>query len=151
MTEPTTPGAGISMSDELSRRRTGMSFQRTRLSADRTLMSVMRTSLSLISFGFTIYKGFQKGVEAGVLSRTVAARRFGAAVVALGIGMLILGIAYHVQFMLELRKTRAEMRLEGLIHGESGFPASLTLITAVLLLAVGVVAVLGIVFDVGPF
>ena len=151
MTEPTSPGAGISMSDELSRRRTGMSFQRTRLSADRTLMSVMRTSLSLISFGFTIYKGFQKAVEAGVLSRTVAPRNFGAALVALGIGMLILGIAYHVQFMLELRKTRAEMRLEGLIRGESGFPASLTLITAVLLLAIGVVAVLGIVFDIGPF
>ena len=151
MSESTSPGAGISMSDELSRRRTGMSFQRTRLSADRTLMSVMRTSLSLISFGFTIYKGFQKAVEAGVLSRTAAPRNFGAALVSLGIGMLILGIAYHVQFMLGLRKTRTEMRLEGLIHGKSVFPASLTLITAVLLLAVGVVAILGIVFDVGPF
>ena len=151
MTEPTSPGAGISMSDELSRRRTGMSFQRTRLSADRTLMSVMRTSLSLISFGFTIYKGFQKAVEAGVLSRTAAPRNFGAALVSLGIGMLVLGIVYHVQFMLGLRHTRTEMRLEGLIHGKSVFPASLTLITAVLLLAIGVVAVLGIVFDVGPF
>ena len=151
MTESKTPGAGISMSDELSRRRTGMSFQRTRMSADRTLMSVMRTSLSLIGFGFTIYKAFQKAVEAGVLSKTVAPRNFGAALVSLGIGMLIVGIAYHVQFMLGLRKTRVEMRTEGLIHGESIFPPSLTLITAVLLLAIGVVAILGIVFDVGPF
>ena len=151
MTESTTPGTGISMSDELSRRRTGMSFQRTRLSADRTLMSVMRTSLSLISFGFTIYKGFQKAVEAGALSRTAAPRNFGAALVSLGIGMLLLGIAYHVQFMLGLRKTRTEMRTEGLIHGESGFPPSLTLITAVLLLVIGVIAILGIVFDIGPF
>ena len=146
------PGvAGISLSDELSRRRTGMSFQRTRMSADRTLMSVMRTSLSLISFGFTIYKGFQKAVEAGVLSRTVAPRNFGGALVSLGIGMLVVGIAYHVQFMLGLRRVRKEMRLEGLVHGESVFPVSLTLITAVLLLAIGVVAILGIVFDVGPF
>jgi len=150
MTESTSPGTGISMSDELSRRRTGMSFQRTRLSADRTLMSVMRTSLSLISFGFTIYKGFQKAVEAGVLSRTAAPRNFGTALVSVGIGMLILGIVYHVQFMLGLRKTRAEMRTEGLIHGESGFPPSLTLITAVLLLAIGVVAIMGM-FDIGPF
>lgn len=144
-------GAALPMSDELSRRRTGMSFQRTRLSADRTLMSVMRTSLSLISFGFTIYKGFQKAVEAGVLHRTTAPRNFGAALVSLGIGMLILGIAYHVQFMLGLRHLRAEMRLEGLIHGESRFPPSLTMITAVLLLAIGIIAILGIVFDIGPF
>ena len=151
MSEAPGQSAALPMSDELSRRRTGMSFQRTRLSADRTLMSVMRTSLSLISFGFTIYKGFQKAVEAGVLSRTTAPRNFGAALVSLGIGMLVVGIAYHVQFMLGLRHLREEMRLEGLIHGKSVFPVSLTLITAVLLLAIGVIAILGIVFDIGPF
>jgi putative membrane protein len=152
VTENTGPATGaLPLSDELSRRRTGMSFQRTRMSADRTLMSVMRTSLSLISFGFTIYKGFQKAVEANLLSRTAAPRNFGAALVTLGIGMLILGIAYHVQFMLGLRHTRTEMRQQGLVHGESVFPPSLTLITAVLLLAIGIVAILGIVFDVGPF
>jgi len=152
VTDNVNPATGtLSMSDELSRRRTGMSFQRTRMSADRTLMSVMRTSLSLISFGFTIYKGFQKAVEANLLTRTAAPRNFGGALVALGIGMLAVGIAYHVQFMLGLRKTRADMRLEGLIHGESVFPISLTLVTAVLLLAVGVAAILGILFDVGPF
>ncbi len=151
MTEPSTPGTGISLSDELSRRRTGMSFQRTRLSADRTLMSVMRTSLSLISFGFTIYKGFQKAQEANLVQGVNAARNFGGSLVALGIGMLVLGIVYHVQFMLGLRKTRRDMRAEGLIHGESGFPASLTLITAVLLLAIGVVAILSILFHIGPF
>ena len=48
------------VSDELSARRTGMSFQRTRMSADRTLMSVIRTSLSLISFGFTIFQVFER-------------------------------------------------------------------------------------------
>ena len=138
-------------STELSSRRTGMSFQRTRLSADRTLMSVMRTSLSLISFGFTIYKAFQKAQEANLLQGSRAARNFGTSLVALGIGMLVLGIVYHVQFMLGLRKTRSDMRREGLIHGESVFPASLTLITAVLLLAIGVVAILSILFHIGPF
>ena len=119
------------ISVELSARRTGMSFQRTRLSADRTLMSVIRTSLSLISFGFTIYQVFQKLHESSALAGgTHAARNFGVALVLLGIGMLVLGIIYHVQFMLGLRDERKRMTEQGLIHGESRFPTSLTLITA---------------------
>src|ERR1700752_2525521 len=84
------------VSVELSRRRTGMSFQRTRMSADRTLMSVIRTSLSLIGFGFTIFQFFNKLKDAGVLKGAAPARNFGTSLVFLGIGMLILGIIYHV-------------------------------------------------------
>ena len=140
------------ISVELSRRRTGMSFQRTRMSADRTLMSVLRTSLSLISFGFTIFQFFQKMRESNVLAGGAhAARNFGVTLVALGIAMLILGIAYHVMFMNGLRHTRTEMTAQGLIHGESVFPPSLTLITAVILLAVGVGTIVSMVFSIGPF
>src|ERR1041385_6120408 len=87
---------GEDKSTELSARRTGMSFQRTRMSADRTLMSVMRTSLSLIGFGFTIFQFFERLHEAQVLKSTGAARHFGEALVYLGIGMLAVGIGYHV-------------------------------------------------------
>ena len=139
------------MSVELSKRRTGMSFQRTRMSADRTLMSVIRTSLSLISFGFTIFQVFRNLTEQGTLVRTGAARNFGTALVLLGIGMLILGIIYHLQFMHGLRGERTAMTDAGLIHGESRFPPSMTLITAVVLLFVGFLAVASMVFDVGPF
>ena len=132
----------VNASTELARRRTGMSFQRTRMSADRTLMSVMRTALSLIGFGFTIFQFFQKMRDANVLTRVSAPRNFGIVLVALGIGMLVIGIIYHVLFMLGLRKTREEMAAEGLIHGESVFPPSLTLITAVLLLVIGIGAVI---------
>src|ERR1700741_5412762 len=97
------------ISVELSSRRTGMSFQRTRMSADRTLMSVIRTSLSLIGFGFTIFQFFEKLKEAGTLASAHAARNFGITLVVLGIGMLALGIVYHVQFMLGLRHVRQEM------------------------------------------
>jgi putative membrane protein len=114
------------ISVDLSSRRTGMSFQRTRMSADRTLMSVIRTSLSLIGFGFTIFQFFEKLREVGTLSSAHAARNFGITLVALGIGMLALGIVYHVQFMLGLRHVRHEMTEDGLIHGESRFPPSLT-------------------------
>src|SRR5215469_13936127 len=111
-----------------------MSFQRTRLAEDRTLMAVIRTSLSLIGFGFTIYQFFQRLREQDVITRTGAPRHFGLAPVGLGVLMLFLGIVYHVQFMVGLRRLRQSMRDEGLIHGETVFPVSLTLITALLLL-----------------
>jgi putative membrane protein len=140
------------ISVELSSRRTGMSFQRTRMSADRTLMSVIRTSLSLISFGFTIYQVFQKLKEGNVLPGHAApARNFGLALVSLGIGMLVLGIIYHVQFMIGLRAERKRLTDDGLIHGESRFPTSLTLIIALILLLIGVAAILSMVYQTGPF
>lgn len=136
---------------EMSMRRTGMSFQRTRMSADRTLMSVIRTSLSLISFGFTIFQFFEKLRDQQVLTSAASARNFGIALVLLGIGMLVLGIIYHAQFMLGLRIERNQMAEDGLIHGESRFPPSLTLITAVILLAIGIAAVVSMIFRAGPF
>jgi putative membrane protein len=139
------------ISTELSSRRTGMSFQRTRMSADRTLMSVIRTSLSLIGFGFTIFQFFEKLKQAGTLAHAAAPRNFGITLVLLGILMLIGGIIYHVQFMLGLRHERAAMTAAGLIHGESHFPVSLTLITAILLLAIGIVAIVSMLFQIGPF
>lgn len=139
------------MSVELSSRRTGMSFQRTRMSADRTLMSVIRTSLSLIGFGFTIFQVFQRLYDAQILKRAQAPRNFGQALVFLGVAMLILGIVYHVKFMVELRRQRQEMMANGLMHIESRFPLSVTLTIAVLLLVIGLFAIVSMVFSVGPF
>ena len=138
------------ISVELASRRTGMSFQRTRMSADRTLMSVIRTSLSLIGFGFTIFQIFQKALEADMLKSSAAPRHFGVALVYLGIGMLVIGIGYHVVFMLSLRRERLTLKADGLIHAESKFPLSLTLIAAVCLLVIGVLAILSMVFSMGP-
>ena len=138
------------MSVELSSRRTGMSFQRTRMSADRTLMSVIRTSLSLIGFGFTIFQVFQRLYDAQILKRAQAPRNFGQALVFLGVAMLILGIVYHVKFMVELRRQRQEMMANGLMQIESRFPLSVTLTIAVLLLVIGLFAIVSMVFSVGP-
>ena len=141
----------LSVSQDLSSRRTGMAFQRTRLAADRTLMAVIRTSLSLISFGFTIAKAFEKLREMGTVSSEKPARNFGVALVALGIAMLMLGIGYHVQFMLGLRTERKTMKAGGLVHAESKFPPSMTLITAVALLLIGIVVIVSLIFRIGPF
>jgi uncharacterized membrane protein YidH (DUF202 family) len=136
---------------EMSMRRTGMSFQRTRLSADRTLMSIMRTSLSLISFGFTIFQFFEKMKDQTFITHAAAPRNFGVTLVLLGILMLIIGIAYHVQFMLGLRSERKAMVAEGLLHGESKFPPSMVLIVAIILLVIGFFAIVSMVFQIGPF
>jgi putative membrane protein len=144
------PDADIA-SLELSSRRTGMSFQRTRMSADRTLMAVIRTALSLIAFGFTLYQFFERLLDSNIIRNASAGRNFGLALVILGVGMLILGIIYHLQFMYGLRIQREAMTQEGLIHGQSVFPVSMTLIIAVLLLLVGLMAIASMVFDVGPF
>ena len=146
-TEPTSKAVSI----DLSSRRTGMAFQRTRMAADRTLMAVIRTSLSLISFGFTIAKAFEKLREMSIVTSEKPARNFGIALVALGIVMLVAGIVYQVHFMLGLRAEREMMKAGGLVHAESRFPPSMTLITAVVLLLIGVVAIVSLIFDIGPF
>jgi uncharacterized membrane protein YidH (DUF202 family) len=137
---------------EMSSRRTGMSFQRSRMSADRTLMSVIRTSMALISFGFTIYQFLGHMAQAKLVTGMPhAARNFGLALVWLGVGMTMVGIFYHVQFMVGLRRERRRMCLDGLVHGESHFPVSFTLLVAVLLLALGMTALTSLTFHIGPF
>jgi putative membrane protein len=147
----TSKSSSDQISVELSSRRTGMSFQRTRMSADRTLMSVIRTSLSLISFGFTIFQVFQKLRDQNVLTGAAPARNFGMALVSLGIAMLVIGILYQVQFMRGLRIERHSMASAGLVHAESVFPPSMTLIAALLLLLIGIIAIVSMVFRTGPF
>jgi putative membrane protein len=139
------------ISTELAMRRTGMAFQRTRMAADRTLMAVIRTSLSLISFGFTIYQVFNRMKDAGMLKNAAAARNFGTTLVLLGIGMLIFGIVYHVQFMMGLRDQREQMKATQLVHAESRFPASLVLIVALILLLIGVAAAASMILHIGPY
>jgi len=65
--------------------------------------------------------------------------------------MLVVGIGYHIAFMVGLRKERERLKADGLIHAESQFPVSLTLMVAVLLFAIGVLAIVSMVYDVGPF
>src|SRR5262247_4930990 len=142
------------MSAGLPSRRTALAFQRTRMSADRTLMAVIRTSLSLIGFGFTIYQFFRYLRETAVgpqLVRSEAPRNFGMALVMLGVVMLSLGIWRHVAFMLELRAQRKTFVDRELITGEDRFPVSITLITATLLLALGLIAIVGMAMRAGPF
>src|SRR5262249_51912680 len=136
-------------------RRTGLSFQRTRLSADRTLMSIIRTSLSLIGFGFTIFQFFHFLRKTTATAQQIvpldSGRRFGTALVALGIGMLATGLWTHWQFMRQIRQERHEMVQQHLVHGALSFPLSMTWAVAFLLLCIGLIAIIGMTIRAGPF
>ena len=135
----------------LARQRTTFSFQRTRLAADRTLMSIIRTALSLISFGFTIFHFFRsiKDMVKTELKKDPgkAAGELGLALVALGIGMLVAGIIYHINFMRQVRLEREKMEKAHNIMSDDTFPVSLTLITAVLLLLLGLYVIFKMIAD----
>jgi putative membrane protein len=143
---------GGSVSNELSSNRTAMSFDRTALSSDRTLMSVVRTSLSLIGFGFTIFQFFHKLADQFLKGLPPEApRRFGLALIVLGVILLTVGIYNHAHET-HLRRLRRQNLFDlGLIrHPEIKRPNS-AMIIAILLLIVGLLAVLRVGLSIGPF
>ncbi|WP_230281111.1 YidH family protein [Croceicoccus sp. Ery15] len=136
---------------EMSMRRTGMSIHRTRMSADRTMMSEIRTALSLIGFGFTLYEAFRSLDKSGMLENSPSPRNFGLILILLGVAILLGGIWRHVQFAQELRRTRKTMMAEGLVHGESTYPISISLVVSIGLMLVGMAAAANIIFGISLF
>ena len=134
---------------QMSTGRTGMSFERTRLSVERTTMSVIRTALSLIGFGFTIFQFFGHLKESQLIAASShAPRNFGTALVALGLLLLTLGIAYHVWTMHGLRDDRDNMQRAGLL-GAGRRHVSMALVAAVGLWMLGLLAIVHMVFGFG--
>jgi len=147
----------LGSNEKMSSLRTSLSIQRTRLAAERTLMASMRTSLSLIGFGFTIFSFFQGVFSNGPLTPSTglfglrAPARFGLALVFVGVVVLVLGAAYHYQYLKQLRRQRADFIQLGFLPGTSSFPVSFTLIAVFLLALIGLAALLSIMLRVGPF
>ena len=114
----------------MAKERTNWSALNTRFGSERTLMAVVRTSLSLITFGFTIYKGFEllRRAMGGTLLREQAPFRFGITLVSIGIVILVAGTYQHWFFLRELRKETNQK-----------FPMSVSLLTAILLGLTGLV------------
>jgi putative membrane protein len=128
--------------NELAEDRTDMAFQRTVMAADRTLMAWIRTSLSMISFGFTIFKFFQYIHELKTAEPVIGshgARNLGMLMTILGTVLLMLATAEHALF---LRRICREMHQK--------FPRSLSLLAALLLSIIGLLALMDILFHVGP-
>jgi putative membrane protein len=129
-----------SASTELASNRTSLSFERTHMAMDRTLMATVRTCFSLISFGFTINEVFQQLDEQPGALRAVSPHFFGLGLVLLGIIMLVMGIWGHRHFMNELARRKMRLLDVGLVRHAPQYQPTSTFITAVLLLALGIVA-----------
>lgn len=130
----------IKTSDTLARERTDLAVERTMMAADRTLMAWTRTALSMISFGFTIYKFMQYMQQEGtaIIKRPHGPRNFGLALISLGIVSLLIACLQHWQL---------QKRIDP--DGKAHF--SLVLIVAGFIAAIGLLAILSVVFKIGPF
>jgi putative membrane protein len=145
MSDTRPPGdlVGNDPSTELSSNRTSLSFERTRMSADRTLMSTVRTALSLISFGFTIYQVLGKA-SALVPNASVTGRNLGMGMLILGITMLVMGLVSHAVFDRELGRRRERLHGMALLRREVRYHMTPTYVSALAVLALGVMAFVSI-------
>jgi inner membrane protein YidH len=144
---------GGDASTELSSNRTAMSFERTRMSSDRTLMSVVRTSISLVGFGFTIFQFFhalnEKFLKTGL--PPAAPRYFGAALIFLGVVLLVCGLINHRQETVERRGRRERLFGLGLIHHPEIRRVSSAQVIAFLFLVVALLALASVAVRSAPF
>ncbi len=111
---------------------------RTALSSEQTLMSWIRTSLSLFTFGFSITQFFyylEQRTEGVQIS--TGPRRFGIALVCVGIVVLLMAMVEHV---LRVRK----MKKQGLPADAASF---LPFGSAVALLVIGIAAFTSIIIN----
>jgi putative membrane protein len=142
---------GGKASMELSANRTALSFDRTALSSDRTLMAMVRTSLALIGFGFTIFQFFvslQNKFQIPMPHE--APRRFGVGLILLGLVLLTIGIVNHRRETTERRRRRQRLVDLKLIHNPEPLVLNGTMVVAMLLWVLGVLAVLRVAFSIGP-
>lgn len=114
---------------------TKLAYDRTFLAHERTQMAWVRTSLALISFGFGIAKFFQYLHESqGEHAPHLGPRTVGMIMIAIG----LIGLALaNVQHRRALKMLRAEC---------PGLPLSTAGVTAVIIMALGILAFIGALF-----
>lgn len=118
-----------------------LGYERTRMAADRTLMAWIRTALSMISFGFTIYKFFQYLRESDVLGQFpgTGPKFIGIVLVLLGTALLGLAILEYVGYQRWLSR-----------QAHQKFPISTTLIGALLITVIGLLALANLLWRIAP-
>jgi putative membrane protein len=120
-----------------------LDIERTRLAAERTMMALLTTGLSFISFGFTIYTFLlyvREAEEAKPRIQANGPKSMGLALISVGVFVLAAGSWQHWQFVRQLQKQSARK-----------LPWSVTLAAALVLGAIGVIAILTVLIRVWPF
>ncbi len=114
-----------------------LNVERTVLAAERTLLAWIRTALTMIGFGLTLAQVLL--MLAPSSRRTGDAVNLGLALAALGLFSLAGASVQHWMVLRRLRKTRSRRAW------------SFALTVSMLLALVTTLALLGILFDMGPF
>jgi len=116
---------------------TRLAYDRTFLAHERTLMAWVRTSSSLITFGFSIYKFFQLERGTGMKfpsAQVIGPRQFSMILIIIGVVSLVLATVRH-------------RRQVGLLKMEyDTIPASAAGLVAGLVSALGLAAILAVIF-----
>lgn len=136
---------------ELASCQASLAFERTLVSLDQSLMGAIRTSLALITFGFGLVLFFhQMSGEIGVNLR-IPARNFGLSLVAMGVGLITIGLIGHRRRFTSLRAKMDELFHRKLLLEGCPYRWSPVAALATLLLLAGLLVMLGILVRVGPF
>ena len=137
MNQEATKETSGEVSTRLARDRTDAAMTRTRMAAERTLMAWIRTALSMITFGFTILKFFeylQQSQGARGQFHGERPRHLGLVLISLGTLILIPAIIQNYTLMRKL----------SIPEGKS--PWTLSLIVAILVGSLGLLAFLSSIF-----
>lgn len=136
---------------ELASCQASLAFERTLVSLDQSLMGAIRTSLALITFGFGLaWFLHQVSGEIGVNLR-ISGRNFGLSLVAMGIGLITIGLLGHRRRFASLRARMDELHRRKLLLEGCPYRWSPIAALAMLLLLAGLLVLLGILVRVGPF
>ena len=155
MDQETNPPAdliGGSVVNELASQRTELSFEQAAMSSDNALLASVRTSMALIAFGFIIFEYLQKlgGEYLGGSLPAYSPRRFGLALLLLGVLLLCLEILRHRQYRRTRRQRRQELFEQGLIRHPESDGSNSAIIVAILLLLIGLAAIFRVALSAGP-
>lgn len=127
----------------LGEERTDLALKRTVLASDRTLLAWVRTSLSLMTFGFTIYKFFQYLFESGAAQagwQPTGPRHFAVALVTLATVMQAWQTLVHYRLLKRLSRARGRK-----------VPITPTMVSGGVVVALGLLVLISILFQVGLF
>jgi putative membrane protein len=112
-----------------------LALERTRGAYERTMMAWVRTSMSLITFGFSVYKFFNLNLhETSALQTYLGPREFGLILIIIGLFTLFLGTFEHRRDMKSMQKEYP------------GMPHSMTLVLAMFIAPLGIMALLAVIF-----
>jgi putative membrane protein len=99
------------------------------------MMAWVRTGTSLITFGFSVYKFFQMEMsKADINAPIIGSREFALVLIGIGLLSLLLGTIEHGR---DLRAMRQQY---------PGMPRSMSAVVAVLIAALGVAALLAVIY-----